>query len=197
MSKNDRLDREDLTLFRWLMIEYPVQFLDLIKQSTLSYVDSISPSIGLVFHAENKQLLPEDIQDPLSIMGFVGEELSGFFGLSCDKNFLQKSAPVPLDSPEEESDWKKELLNQLLGAIKNTLLKYGIEFHASSPKIVSRQSFFLLEKTTNRVLEFYFVSDAQECLTVLVSAVFAHCFSLEKADSTNQALANPGTGSFF
>jgi CheY-specific phosphatase CheX len=69
----------------------------------------------------------------VSVIGFAGKGVSGSLVLGATHEPLERSKP----SRSSERDWIAELANQLLGRIKNKVLRAGIEFYAMPPAVVS------------------------------------------------------------
>jgi hypothetical protein len=69
----------------------------------------------------------------LSIIGFSGRGICGSLVLGATPEPLQRSNP----SQSTDRDWIAELANQLLGRIKNRVMRSGIEFYAMPPSVVS------------------------------------------------------------
>ncbi len=76
-------------------------------------------------------------------IGFTGERLRGVLVVTAGRDLVAASRPTQfqhLDCAERElCDWMGELANQLLGRIKNRLLRYGIDFEMSIPSVVHGQ----------------------------------------------------------
>jgi len=73
-------------------------------------------------------------------IGFAGESIRGMLVLTADRPLVSASLPPEVQSrvPTDASlcDWIGELANQLLGRIKNRLLRYGVDFEMSIPSVV-------------------------------------------------------------
>jgi CheY-specific phosphatase CheX len=73
-------------------------------------------------------------------IGFAGERLRGVLVLTAGRDLVAASRPTQfqhlLSVDAELCDWMGELANQLLGRIKNRLLRYGIDFEMSIPAVV-------------------------------------------------------------
>jgi hypothetical protein len=68
----------------------------------------------------------------LSVAGFAGPDFGGFVVLGTTENMLHRSN----STRSSASDWMAELGNQLLGRIKNSLLREGISIHRVPPAVV-------------------------------------------------------------
>ena len=69
----------------------------------------------------------------LSVIGFAGKQIAGTLVLGATREPLKRSKP----SLASDRDWIAELANQLLGRIKNKILRKGIVFYAMPPAVVS------------------------------------------------------------
>jgi len=66
-------------------------------------------------------------------IGFAGPALTGTVMLCAEPPLVRASKPLPENVDHE---WLAELVNQLMGRIKNRLLAFGIEVHPSTPLIL-------------------------------------------------------------
>ncbi len=74
-----------------------------------------------------------------TFIGFGGALLRGTLTLVAPFALLHAAYPIPICAPAEVPeadvlDWSGELVNQLLGRIKNRLAPRGVEIMASTPK---------------------------------------------------------------
>ena len=94
-----------------------------------------------LFSAYDVSLEPSDLDtfrrnsdvNLLSVIGFAGKEISGTLVLGATREPLARSKP----NRASDRDWIAELANQLLGRIKNKILRRGIVFYAMPPAVVS------------------------------------------------------------
>jgi CheY-specific phosphatase CheX len=103
---------------------------------------SLAFEAGLsLFRAYDVSIEPTDLEayrkNPeltlVSVIGFAGREVSGSLVLGATAEPLESSKPDAASA----RDWIAELANQLLGRIKNKVLRCGIEFYAMPPAVVS------------------------------------------------------------
>jgi CheY-specific phosphatase CheX len=103
---------------------------------------SLAFEAGLsLFRAYDVSIEPADLEayrkNPdltlVSVIGFAGREVSGTLVLGTTAEPLEVSKPDAASA----RDWIAELANQLLGRIKNKVLRCGIEFYAMPPAVVS------------------------------------------------------------
>src|SRR5262245_21945203 len=68
-----------------------------------------------------------------AVIGFTGEALRGTLLLAPECAVLERTQQVAGSS---NRDWVGELANQLLGRVKNHLLRYGVEIHVTIPLVL-------------------------------------------------------------
>jgi CheY-specific phosphatase CheX len=94
-----------------------------------------------LFSAYDVSLEPADLDvyqargnlNLISVVGFAGRQIAGTLVLGATEEPLQLSMPQGASA----RDWIGELANQLLGRIKNKVLRRGIEIYAMPPAVVS------------------------------------------------------------
>jgi hypothetical protein len=80
----------------------------------------------------------------LSMIGFCSDRLSGSLLLALPQSVVQRTLPAPDAST---ADWSGELVNQLLGRLKNQLLKYETVITPSLPVVVTGEGMHLPAST--------------------------------------------------
>lgn len=86
------------------------------------------------------------------VIGFTGDGIRGSIVLAGSSAALDQSNPIP---GSRVRDWIGELTNQLVGRIKNRLLKHGVEVWITTP-IVLRGRQIALETANDSPLPMYF-----------------------------------------
>jgi len=74
-----------------------------------------------------------------AVLGFSGDELRGVVGIVSDYAVLEESRRTLLGSVGTRGDvhdWAGELSNQLLGRLKNRLMKLGHTIHLATPMVL-------------------------------------------------------------
>lgn len=111
------------------------QIEDLFMAATMEAVVSLFSS----YHVSVDPIALEDSghspASRTSRIGFVGDHIHGTLILGTTREPLTQSMPIRA----RDSDWIAELSNQLLGRIKNQVIRRGIEFSMSTPSTVSRR----------------------------------------------------------
>jgi len=87
----------------------------------------------------------------VSIIGFSSTAISGSLILALPQAVAERTLPVPGASV---SDWSGELANQLLGRLKNQLLKYQVVINMSLPVVLSGDGLKLLA-TRHQITRYY------------------------------------------
>lgn len=91
----------------------------------------------------------------LSTIGFSSEALGGSLLLAVTNDLLQSSAPA---ADANLADWSGELANQLLGRLKNQLLRYGVVVNLALPVVLSGGAFQLPARHRPHARQVSFVS---------------------------------------
>ena len=68
-----------------------------------------------------------------AVIGFTGESLRGTLLLAPARSIVERSQA---SAGISDRDWVGELANQLLGRIKNALLRYGAEIFVTTPLVL-------------------------------------------------------------
>jgi hypothetical protein len=92
----------------------------------------------------------------ISTIGFSSEALGGSLLLAVTNDLLVKTSPA---SDANLADWAGELANQLLGRLKNQLLKYGVVVNLALPVVLSGGEFHLPSRTRPNARHVSFVSE--------------------------------------
>ena len=118
----------------------------------------------------------------LGMIGFSSHSLSGSLLLALPLNVLERSLPTPGGSP---ADWCGELANQLLGRLKNQLLKYEVVINPSLPVVVSGEGMCLPASTRQITRYFSFSSECGKIFVRLEMAI-SSALELERQDDRHR-----------
>lgn len=80
----------------------------------------------------------------LGVIGFSSRDLSGALLMAMPRALVERTLPTPDANP---GDWCGELTNQLLGRLKNQLLKYQVAVNLSLPVVVCGEGMSLPAST--------------------------------------------------
>jgi Chemotaxis phosphatase CheX len=101
--------------------------------------DLLVESARALFSAYNSPLTytpakPTDTQPFVlaGVIGFAGSEMRGTLLLAMTSGVLEDLSP----SGASMRDWIAELSNQLLGRLKNRLLRFGTEIYTATPSVM-------------------------------------------------------------
>lgn len=78
------------------------------------------------------------------VIGFAGSDMRGTLLLAMTGGLLEDLSPTPASM----RDWIAELSNQLLGRIKNQLLRYRTEIYATTPSVLRGELLTPLPRTS-------------------------------------------------
>jgi chemotaxis protein CheX len=111
---------------------------DILADCTLKLFEATDYSLRFEGSCSNEgPALPGDAI--ASVVGYVADDLRGALAIIASPAAVIASRPatirqlVPVPAEEEIRDWAGELGNQLLGRVKNQLLKRGIIFELATP----------------------------------------------------------------
>ena len=83
---------------------------------------------------------PED-HDVAGAVGFTGPEIRGAFLMTTRQDLVELAWPSELRhqpaSERDVCDWAGELVNQLVGRVKNALVPFGLALEQSTPTVVT------------------------------------------------------------
>jgi hypothetical protein len=126
----------------------------------------------------------------VAALDFSGRDLRGTIGLRMTRSVVNETYRVALGTavdpaPAATADWTCELVNQLIGRLKNKLRSYKVSFNVNSPRLLTTFPVAELERATrNR-----FVSDCGAFagyLDVLIAPGFAFVNSPAEAPLVNE-----------
>lgn len=124
-------------------------------------------------------------------IGYSSPEIKGSVTVISTKGLLKQSHPnlqmgMPVGEQEIE-DWVGEVSNQLLGRIKNKLLRFGTSVAMATPSILVGNSLVSKAPRSGSRISFKFESD-QGVLGVVVDAILAPGYKFEIIETS---AANP------
>jgi chemotaxis protein CheX len=72
-------------------------------------------------------------------VGLGGPDLRGALVMIARGSFFRATYPPELGEPSEAdlNDWAREVVNQLLGRMKNRFARFGVNFNISTPTVVA------------------------------------------------------------
>ncbi len=98
--------------------------------------------------------------DVAGTIGFTSPELRGAVLLTARREVLARAWPVELrtrvPSEDDVADWAGELINQLLGRVKNALVPYGLTIEQSMPTVVTGWRLHRAHASTNLARRYLF-----------------------------------------
>jgi CheY-specific phosphatase CheX len=112
-----------------------------INEIVVGCAEALFSAVGLpIRRASHTEEVVGASPQMLSLIGFGGSQLRGAVLLSASRPVLERSYPIrhaDAVSDDDLRDWSAELVNQLLGRIKNQLLSRGVTIQLSTPTAIS------------------------------------------------------------
>ncbi len=116
---------------------------DIVVMATTKLFDSLGCDVRYAGQQVPDAVPPID-DAVVSILGFAGECMRGALTLVCHPRLVGRSLPgIQNTSSRPEAmirDWSGELVNQLLGRIKNQVLRHGLDFRVAIPITVHAEA---------------------------------------------------------
>ncbi len=120
---------------------------------------------------------PDASHNLASVIGFTSSHMRGSVAIFTADAVV--NATNPLEGENATRDWLAELANQLLGRIKNKMLRYGVQYDMSTPVVVAGQSTIQLHQIAKDNASYSYGTDAGS-LTVTMDVVIEEGFELQE-----------------
>jgi CheY-specific phosphatase CheX len=136
--------------------------------------------------------------DYVTVIGFYGESMRGALGLGIDRRIVVRMLEQYADVthfPVGAEDFVGEAANQLLGRVKNRLLRYGVEFGIALPMVL-RGIEVQLAKSASEVWPYRF-STSEGAITVWFDARIEAGLVLEHVEGSDDIVAREGELTMF
>jgi CheY-specific phosphatase CheX len=142
---------------------------------------------------------PED-HDLAASIGFTAPNAHGAILMTTRKDIVATAWPRELrhrdPSDRETCDWAGELVNQLLGRVKNALLPFGLTLEQSTPTVVTGRHVHRAPASTNVARHYFFVLTLGSIL-VYFDAVIADGLVLSESGDESARSAPEGGVELF
>jgi chemotaxis protein CheX len=128
--------------------------------------------------------------DVAGSIGFTSKDLRGAVLMTARRDVLARAWPAELrdrvPSDRDVCDWAGELVNQLLGRVKNALVPYGLAIEQSTPTVVTGWRLHRAPASTNVARRYLFEAGGGS-VAVYFDAMAGEAFSLAEpnADSVH------------
>ena len=126
------------------------QVQDLVGDACLSLFRDYQIALQIVAPIDQPEL------EAVAIIGFTSAELRGALGLAASQPALREFAQKAGVQGDDLDDWLGELANQLLGRLKNQLLRYRIELFMATPMTLRGLRLQIRSQETNHILSCHF-----------------------------------------
>ena len=128
--------------------------------------------------------VPKD-HDIAATIGFTSPQMQGAMLLTSEKAILARTRPRELGDREpterEVCDWAGELVNQLLGRVKNRLATYGLRLEQSTPTVIVGSHVHRAPPSTNVARRYFFVDSGGAILLYFDASVAGSLTLLDAA----------------
>lgn len=118
--------------------------------------------------------LPDD-HDIAASIGFTAPQVQGAILMTTRKDLVARAWPRELryrePSEREVCDWAGELVNQLLGRVKNALLPFGLTLEQSTPTVVTGKHVHRAPPSTNVARRYFFETSVGSLLIYFDAAM--------------------------
>jgi hypothetical protein len=104
-------------------------------------------------------------------IGYTSKPMSGALVLNVPEELLLIAAKQMMSTSFRLDDFTRELVNQLLGRLKNRLLSYKVDLHLGLPSIVAQAHGSVSHDEQQDTLEFAFRSLRGEVFVTLRGAI--------------------------
>jgi chemotaxis protein CheX len=142
---------------------------------------------------------PED-HDLASSVGFTGPAVRGALLMTTRRDVVELAWPVELrhQSPSERDvcDWAGELVNQLVGRVKNALVPFGLALEQSTPTVVTGWHIHRTPAMT-AIARRYLFEAGRGSVVLYFDAAVAEDFVLERSGDANLLSAAEGDVQLF
>jgi hypothetical protein len=158
-------------------------------------------SLGLRLGAlrQNFDVTPED-HDVASSVGFIGDVVRGAVLMTTRKDIVALAWPPELRDKEpsegEVFDWTGELVNQLLGRVKNGLVPFGLSLEQSTPTVLTGWHIHRTPAATSIARRYLFDAD-RGAVAIYFDAAVPRGFVLKRSSDANLLSAAEGEVQLF
>jgi hypothetical protein len=133
-------------------------------------------------------------------IGFTAPEMHGAVVMTGRKDILARTWPAELRDREpseaEICDWSGELVNQLLGRVKNALVPFGIALEQSTPTVVTGWHLHRAPASTTVARRYSFEVGASS-IAIYFDAIVSEDFNLAESQDERPQSAVEGDVHLF
>ena len=169
-----------------------------MKTETMERIDAIVETAARALFGTHGLVLGDrsgafnatpDDHDVAGSIGFTAAEIRGAVLMTARKEVLARAWPAELrhrvPTDRDVYDWTGELVNQLLGRVKNALVPFGLCLEQSTPTVVTGWHLHRAPASTNVARRYLFEAEGGS-VAVYFDAVVGEAFAL--AESPRESL---------
>jgi len=144
---------------------------EIVDAAAHGLFETVGLPLGQVREASGRNLQDDDVA---SSIGFTAPTLHGAVTLVTRRDIVARSWP----SERDVCDWAGELVNQLLGRVKNALVTRGVALDQSTPTVVVGRQVHRSPASTTVARTFIYDVSGGGTIQLYFDAVVAEAFSL-------------------
>lgn len=150
---------------------------EIVDAAAHGLFETVGLPLGQVREASGRTLQDDDVA---SSIGFTAPTLHGAATLVTRRDIVARSWPAELGQPSDRDvcDWAGELVNQLLGRVKNALVTRGVVLDQSTPTVVVGRQVHRSPASTTVARTFLYDVSGGGTIQLYFDAVVAEGFSL-------------------
>lgn len=169
--------------------------LEILAELVTPITSELFGNNGLPLVFDGRDEPEESAQEMVGIIGFTGTEMTGNLMISTSRDIVERSNPLPTEQGIAGEvalrDWVGELSNQLLGRLKNKLLRYGATLEMSPPVTLYGVRVHCVIPRSPDAKPFVFSSSSGDRVLIWFDALFEPGFKLD-ADAEGEACQEEG-----
>lgn len=148
------------------------RFDEIVEAAARALFESHGLSLGKLL--EESHRAPDD-HDIAASIGFTSPQVQGAILMTTRKELVARAWPHELrprePSEAEVCDWAGELVNQLLGRVKNALSPFGLILEQSTPTVVTGKHVHRAPPSTNVARRYFFDTSVGSLLVYFDAAI--------------------------
>ena len=157
---------------------------EVIHQSAIDATYELFDSYGVAIHfTEITESKKESINGFLGMIGFSGVQIKGSVSVWASSEVLEKTGYSEFD----KTDWIAEIANQILGRIKNKLIRFNVEVMTGTPTSIETGD-LILNFIQRNVKKYRFIHNDKQQILILLDIVFDDIAVVESIENADEAV---------
>ena len=157
---------------------------EVVHQSTKDAVYELFDSYGVsIQFSDLSESQQENINGFLGMIGFSGVQIKGNLSVWAATEIIEKTG----NSNFDKTDWIAEIANQILGRIKNKLLRFDVELMMGIPTSIETGN-LILNFIQRNVKKYRFTHGDGRQIVILLDTVFEDILVNESTKTADEAV---------